>query len=248
MKYIAKWNKSYLTHEEFRARLARWIEADDFIREVNAPGSEHTHTAGHNKFSDWTREEYRKMLNHKLSGEAPSAPANEPIVLEDHRDENGVGSEMNWSGKGCTTPIKNQEQCGSCYSFSASETMESSYCITSGTNKLWTLAPQQVVDCDSGNYGCNGGWFQKAWDYYTDHGAMQESEYPYTGYEGSCKYNSSQGVVACNNSNTYYTVDGSSGPMMTAVNTKPMSVTIEADSWVFQTYSSGVITSSSCGQ
>jgi len=59
--------------------------------------------------------------------------------------------------------------------------MESSYCLTSGTNKLYVLAPQQVVDCDSGNYGCNGGWYQKAWDYYETHGAMLESEYSYTG-------------------------------------------------------------------
>ena len=62
MAYIAKHNKSYGTRAEYYARLARWAEADAFIKEVNAPGSGHTHTAGHNRFSDWTHEEYTKML------------------------------------------------------------------------------------------------------------------------------------------------------------------------------------------
>jgi len=85
------------------------------------------------------------------------------------------------------------------------------------------------------------------WEYYEDHGAEQESDYPYTGVEGTCKYNSSLGVVATMQNNPYVQVNGSNGPMMTALNTKPASVTIEANRWVFQTYSSGIITSAACG-
>ena len=56
MKYIARWNKSYGTREEYNARMERWREVDAFIKEVNAPDSEYTHTAAHNKFSDWSEE------------------------------------------------------------------------------------------------------------------------------------------------------------------------------------------------
>lgn len=61
MNYIAKFGKSYPTVSEYALRLARFVEVDAFVKEVNAEGSEFTHTATHNKFSDWTREEFKKM-------------------------------------------------------------------------------------------------------------------------------------------------------------------------------------------
>ena len=70
MKYVSEWNKSYATREEFETRMARWLEADKFIKMVNAPDSEYTHTAGHNNFSDWTEAEYKKMLNLPKHNEA----------------------------------------------------------------------------------------------------------------------------------------------------------------------------------
>jgi len=48
VKYVAKWNKSFSTMEEFAMRLKRYIEVDNHINEVNRPGSEETHTAAHN--------------------------------------------------------------------------------------------------------------------------------------------------------------------------------------------------------
>ena len=64
MGYVAKWGKSYGTREEYEFRMARWNEVDSFIKEVNAPGSEYTHTAGHNHFSTWTEKEFERMMNH----------------------------------------------------------------------------------------------------------------------------------------------------------------------------------------
>lgn len=84
--------------------------------------------------------------------------------------------------------MKNQESCGSCYAFSATETVESSYCINTGT--LYTLSPQQIVDCSTsyGNNGCNGGWYYSAWAYLETHGQELQSAYPYTGRDGTCEY------------------------------------------------------------
>ena len=67
MKYVAKWNKSYATVEEFKHRLAQYMRLDAFIEEVNAPGSDYTHTAAHNKFSDYTEAEYERMLTRKTT-------------------------------------------------------------------------------------------------------------------------------------------------------------------------------------
>ena len=62
MNYVATYQKNYATIEEFEFRLARWIETEEFIQENNDPKNNNTHTAGHNHLSDWTREEYRRLL------------------------------------------------------------------------------------------------------------------------------------------------------------------------------------------
>lgn len=74
---------------------------------------------------------------------------------------------------------------------------------------------------------------------------MSESSYPYTARNGSCKWSSSNtGVTASG-----YTNVSANSPtaMKTALNTKPLSVSIEADKYVFQAYSSGIFTSTTCG-
>lgn len=77
MKFIAEWNKSYETREEYQHRFSLWSEIDAHVREVNAPGSAHTHEAGHNVFSDWSEEEYGRMLAAKT---ARVAEVEEPAV------------------------------------------------------------------------------------------------------------------------------------------------------------------------
>jgi hypothetical protein len=44
-----------------------------------------------------------------------------------------------------------------------------------------TVSEQQLVDCDKRNYGCNGGWYEDAWDYIiAAHGSLKQSFYPYS--------------------------------------------------------------------
>jgi len=66
MQYMSQFNKSYSSTEEYRLRLDRFTQNDNFIAEVNHPDSGHTHTAGHNKFSDWTEEEYKGLLSESV--------------------------------------------------------------------------------------------------------------------------------------------------------------------------------------
>jgi len=209
MKWISTWNKTYHTREEYVARLGIWLEVDAFIKEVNAPDSEHTHTAGHNKFSDFTREEFSKMTNLE-------APAQQDAPTQEATEGYVPNGSVNWATGNCVTPVKNQEQCGSCYAFSATETVESSYCLHgnsgSQTNTLYTLSPQQIVDCSSayGNQGCNGGWYFYAWNYLAQYGQEKEDSYPYVGYQTSCSYSSSRAVVKTTNGGTHIGQNSSS--------------------------------------
>jgi len=84
------------------------------------------------------------------------------------------------------TPIKDQGQCGSCWAFSAVEEIESVWILTG--HNVSILSPQQVVDCDTGSDGCNGGDPSTAYAYVMKVGGLEsESAYPYTGKNGKCE-------------------------------------------------------------
>jgi hypothetical protein len=63
MQYITKFGKSYGTVEEFNFRAALFMKTEEAIAKINA--EQDTHIAAHNKFSDYTPEEYKRMLGLK---------------------------------------------------------------------------------------------------------------------------------------------------------------------------------------
>lgn len=70
--------------------------------------------------------------------------------------EENLQAEVDWRGKGAVNPVKNQGMCGSCWAFSATASIEGFYQIKTG--ELLSLSEQQMVDCDTQCYGCDGGW------------------------------------------------------------------------------------------
>lgn len=164
IQYIAKFGKNYPTIEEFEHRFGTWAKMDSFINLVNSPDSEYTHTAAHNKFSTWTTEEYEALLTLqkplKEGHDYTAQPLNKVKYTEEHLQNLGITSKLDWRETGCVSPVKDQGSCGSCWAFATTETMESAYCLNGGP--LLDLSPQQLVDC--GPYsGCNGGDYPLAW-------------------------------------------------------------------------------------
>jgi cathepsin L len=52
---------------------------------------------------------------------------------------------VDWREKGVITDVKDQGQCGSCWTFSAAESVESFYAIATGNRQ--DLSEQQILDC-----------------------------------------------------------------------------------------------------
>ena len=53
-----------------------------------------------------------------------------------------------------------------------------------------------MVDCDTkhGNEGCNGGDMGLAFEYVINRGIDTEAQYPYKGYDQTCKYKDADGT------------------------------------------------------
>jgi cathepsin L len=149
LNHVAEYNLSYGTNEEFDFRQQIFMEKDAEFKLINADPA-NTFTVGHNFLSTWTKDEYKKMLGYK-------APTNytapEPTILS----VEGIPADIDWRTKGMVNPVKNQGQCGSCWAFSATSSIESQMRIQH-KGRLHDLAEQQIVECDTDCAGCGGGW------------------------------------------------------------------------------------------
>jgi len=162
-----------------------------------------------------------------------------------------LADSLDWTKKGAVTPVKNQRQCGSCWAFSTTGAIEGANAITNG--KLVSLAEQQLVDCDHVDQGCNGGSMSNGFNYVKSKGICTEASYKYTASGGSCKASSCSVALQPGTVTGYKglapvsrIIPASEQTMMSAVQQQPVSIAIEADKPIFQSYKSGVL-KGSCG-
>ncbi len=79
---------------------------------------------------------------------------------------------------GHVVPVKDQGSCGSCWAFVANSALESAIAIKYNSTPV-RLSEQYLVDCSTRNYGCEGGWESRAYDFMMKNGARLDSDYPY---------------------------------------------------------------------
>jgi len=237
LQHVAEHGLNFGTTEEFNFRQNIFEMKDAEYTAINAD-TKNTFTVGHNFMSTWTNAEYKKLLGYK----SPLSQADAeyaPFEL----DTVNIPSSIDWRTKGAVNPIKNQGQCGSCWAFSATCSIEGHHQIQSG--KLISLAEQELVDCDTKCYGCNGGLQYYAMRYVHSYGQVLESDYTYKGRDGSCEKSKYTAQVKVDKITQVPQL--SADALKAAIANGPTSVTVEADRSAFQGYRSGVLNSKECG-
>jgi len=229
-------------HEEEHRQV--YLSNMRYVASINAQNL--SYKLGENQFSDLTQQQYRVAAG---LGWMPAPEEGSMALLSTHvHNGEELADSVDWRTMGAVTPIKDQGQCGSCWSFGTTGGIEGQWQIATG--QLKSLSEQQLVDCAGfPNMGCSGGNPQFAVGYESKHAVASESSYPYQAKKGSCQ-TSFQTAIPSGGVTGYNKVGGLFGAnkndMMSAVQQQPVSIAIQADQQSFQSYQSGVLTAN-CG-
>jgi len=153
---------------------------------------------------------------------------------------------VDWRTKDVISSVKDQGQCGSCWSFGTSETVESYMALATG--QLSDLSEQQILDCTpnpndcGGTGGCGGGTAELAYARIMQLGGLAtEWTYPYISYFGKdypCHYGSDTPAFAVI-SKFYRLPKNEYAPVLAHLATSgPLAINVDASSW--SKYESGV--------
>jgi cathepsin L len=239
-KWMHQHNKVY-DYEEFSSRYNTWKTNYMWISDFNSQ-DDVSFTVAMNEFGDMTNEEFRKYYTGLKPISVPEQSAQSELVL----DTVGIPTSWDWRSKGVVTGVKNQGQCGSCWSFSATGSMEGAHAQKTGN--LVGLSEQNLVDCSGseGNQGCNGGLMDYAFEYVIkNNGIDSEASYPYTAEDGTCHYSASNRAATIS---SYHDIPSGSESALTSASYSvgPISVAIDAGLSSFQFYSGGVYYAPGC--
>ena len=241
-----KFSKKYETVQELEERFQIFRFN---VRAIIMHNMDYTQnfTMGINQFTDLTPQEFKTLYVSGLN-------TNQEVDTSGYGCETysssayGTPTSVDWRTQNVVTSVKDQGQCGSCWSFSSTGAVEGAWSIHTGT--LVDLSEEQLVDCATGrsygSHGCSGGQMDGAFKYVIEHGQCSLASYPYvsgSGQAGTCK---SCSPVA----HLYSCADVKPNDQLSlkaAVAQQPVAIAIEADTKYFQSYSGGILTSSSCG-
>jgi len=238
--------KQYTFSEEV-TRRSIWEANVAIIRNHNleADLGLHTYTLGMNQLGDLTVEEFARQMNgldmslrnqtadaSRLTYRAPSN-----VQLPDMVD---------WRPKGYVTPVKDQGQCGSCWAFSTTGSLEGQHFAK--TQQLVSLSEQNLVDCSGsfGNMGCNGGLMDNSFKYIkANNGIDTEPSYPYEARNDQCRFNAAN-VGATDTGYVDVAAQDEMALQSAIATVGPISVAIDAAHSSFQLYKSGVYNEPAC--
>jgi len=251
-----QFGKTYSSMDEFASKFNNFQVNAANIASLNADNDADAGTFGHTQFSDMHPNDFRSQylstgpsadeLAIAAKGGFYSSKGNpDPTAAsgKNLRNLQTVPASWDWRISGAVNPVKNQLQCGACWSFAATSLVESLYFIKYGS--LHNLSEQQLMDCSYANSACVGGTIANALVYIEGtYGLETTYNYGnYLAYQSYCRSSSSLGLAEVSG---YVFLGSNEAYIMTYLyNYGPVAVTINATP--LQVYSSGIINLSASG-
>jgi len=250
--WASQHERAYTTWGERQYREGVWKKNMQkiFAHNIRAVKGEKSYKMAMNHLGDYTSEEFKqlhsgclKSVNGSLS--LPKVHYKGSVFMAP------VGftapAEIDFRKLGFVTKVKDQAQCGSCWAFSTTGSLEGQ--LFRKTGKLPSLSEQQLVDCAGGkfgNYGCDGGLMDNAFLYIMSvKGLESEASYPYTAEDGECVYKPSLAIGAA--AGFMDIAEGNETNLQLAIASQgPVSIAIDASQSSFQFYSDGVYDEPQC--
>jgi hypothetical protein len=231
-----EWLSTYGINSVDESMRAKYEQNILIINGLNA--RDPTATYAVNRFSGMTHEEFAAAyLTLKTN---PMATTDLPLLSAPSSSD--ADDQVDWD----VTPVKDQGQCGSCWTFGVMGAIEGMNKVKTGKSVI--LSEQQLVDCDNDgiNTGCNGGLTDYAYKFLTGKDLYTLASYPYvsgqSGHANSCSSGTASGVSISG----YFTVDGAGSgskgdsALAAALMNGPVTVTVAADNQ-FANYHTGIM-------
>jgi len=248
-EYLEEFSQTFASKEDRAQRYSNFLTTLATIKKLNA---EHDGEAsfGLNQFALLSAAEFKatygggnkrpyNWLEYFGVGEDDSLPWATESQLA------GLPATVDWRTRRppVVTPVKNQMQCGDCWAFSTTGNVEGQWALSG--KPLVSLSEQQLCDCSRQNNGCNGGLPVNAMKYIMQNGGIDTtSSYPYTGRQGSCRFN--RATIGAKINNFKVIPHDQQQLAFYVANQGPISIAVDATTW--QTYTGGIIRSNSCGK
>lgn len=159
-----------------------------------------------------------------------------------------IPTEVDWYAAGKVSESVDQGGCGACWAFVTASTLESLNAIKNNLPAVPTYSVQYLMDCDSVNWACDGGWMTDAYAFTAQHGVIPWDAYP-TGYVG---YKQRQCKDAYRGHDRFYNTQGMEEDYITndrikeIVSRQPVGVAIYSNFDCLNAYHRGIMTDRDC--
>jgi len=247
--FISQYDKTYQSSSDKELHFVAFKTSMQFVESENAKNL--SYTLKINSFADQTVDEF---TGKRLGLSSPTRSHKKlwkgmPYLGMDFYSGEELPSRVDWVEQGAVTPVKDQGQCGSCWTFSTTGSLEGAWQSVSGD--LVSLSEQQLVDCCKvdGDSGCGGGDMDSAFTYFESHRICSEESYTYKQTNGACQEDACSEVIPKGGVIGFKDVPANDEhALMEAVAQQPVSVAVQAGQKPFQMYDSGILTQNCSAQ
>ena len=146
-----------------------------------------------------------------------------------------------WNDTTMLSSVKNQGRCGSCWAFSVTTALETFMRVRNYS--VGRLSEQELVDCSTKDYGCNGGMMHTAFDYIIENGGLYDNnDYKYIAETQNCSKPTNISKVNGSDMSKYkFVIPNSILDMKLSVLQNPVTIAVDADNIYFRFYKDGII-------